>query len=57
MTTRLDRPLKRELEIDGTVYTLTVTPDGMSLVLKGKRRASRWSGARSSAARPHSQPH
>ena len=38
MTTRLDGPLKREIEIDGTAYTLTIAPDGLSLVLKGHRK-------------------
>ena len=38
MTTPLDRPLKRELAIDGQAYTLTIAPDGMSLVLKGRRK-------------------
>jgi len=37
MTTKLEGPLKRELEIAGTLYTLTITPEGMTLVLKGKR--------------------
>ena len=37
MTTKLEGPLKRELEIAGTLYTLTITPQGMTLVLKGKR--------------------
>jgi hypothetical protein len=37
MTTKLKGPLKRELEIAGTLYTLTITPEGMTLVLKGKR--------------------
>ena len=37
MTTKLEGPLKRELEIAGTPYTLTITPEGMTLVLKGKR--------------------
>ena len=38
MTTRLDGPLKRELTIDGTDYTLTLTPQGFTLALKGKRK-------------------
>jgi hypothetical protein len=38
MTTRLEGPLKRELEIAGTLYTLTITPEGMTLVVKGKRK-------------------
>ena len=38
MTTPLAGPLKREIVIDGQAYTLTITPDGMSLVLKGRRK-------------------
>jgi hypothetical protein len=38
MTTKLNGPLRREVDIDGAAYTLTVTPEGMSLVLKGKRK-------------------
>jgi len=37
MTTRLERPLRREIEIGDAAYTLTITPRGMTLVLKGKR--------------------
>lgn len=38
MTATLDRPLKRELEIDRALYTLTITPEGFRLVPKGKRK-------------------
>jgi hypothetical protein len=38
MTTKLERPLKRELNIDGKTYVLTVAPEGMKLVPKGKRK-------------------
>lgn len=38
MTTRLDKPLKRELSIDGKAYTLTLLPEGLKLVEKGRRR-------------------
>jgi hypothetical protein len=38
MTTRLTTPLKRELDIGGEKYTLTVAPEGFKLVLKGKRK-------------------
>ena len=38
MTTRLDKPIKRELEIDGTTYMVTVSPEGVKLVEKGKRK-------------------
>ena len=38
MPTPLDKPLKREITVGGTVYTLTVDPEGLRLVQKGKRR-------------------
>jgi hypothetical protein len=38
MTARLEGPLKRELTIDGTDYTLTISPQGMTLALKGRRK-------------------
>lgn len=38
MTTRLDGALKREIQIEGVPYTLTITPQGMTLVLKGRRK-------------------
>ena len=36
--TPLDRPLKRELDIGGAKYTLTLTPGGFKLVPKGGRK-------------------
>ena len=38
MTTRLNAPFKRELEVNGETYTLTVSQDGFRLVLKGHRK-------------------
>jgi hypothetical protein len=38
MATKLDKPLKRELKIDGKLYMLTIAPLGMKLVPKGKRK-------------------
>lgn len=35
--TKLDKPLRREIEIGGKPYTLTVDPEGMRLVPKGHR--------------------
>ena len=35
--TPLDKPLKRELAIGDQVYTLTITPEHLKLVPKGKR--------------------
>ena len=37
MATKLDKPLKRELDIDGEPYMLTIAPEGLKLVPKGKR--------------------
>ena len=37
MATKLEKPLKREVQIDGNPYMLTLTPDGLKLVPKGKR--------------------
>jgi len=36
--TPLDKPLKREIEIDGTRYTLVLDPQGLKLAEKGHRR-------------------
>jgi hypothetical protein len=38
MTTKLDGPLRRELDVGGQAYTLTVDPDGLRLVPKGRRK-------------------
>jgi hypothetical protein len=38
MATKLAGPLKRELTIDGKPYTLTITPEGLRLVPKGRRK-------------------
>jgi len=37
MTTILDSVLKREITIGGEPYTLTLSPEGFSLVVKGRR--------------------
>ncbi len=37
MTTRLEGPLRREIDIGGEPWTLTITPEGFRLVPKGKR--------------------
>ncbi len=37
MTTKLDRPLKREIDIDGKPFTLTIDAEGLKLVEKGRR--------------------
>jgi hypothetical protein len=37
MATKLDKPLKREVQIGDELYTLTLTPEGLKLVKKGHR--------------------
>lgn len=37
MATKLEKPLKRELNINDAPYMLTISPDGLKIVPKGKR--------------------
>lgn len=37
MTTRLEGALKREIDVAGATFTLTISPEGFRLVPKGKR--------------------
>jgi hypothetical protein len=38
MTTLLEKPLRRALMIDGKDHVLTISPEGLKLTLKGKRK-------------------
>jgi len=38
MTTKLEKPLKREIDIAGEAYTLVIAPAGLKLTSKGKRK-------------------
>jgi hypothetical protein len=38
MVTKLEKALKRELEIGGNAYVLTITPTELKLTLKGRRK-------------------
>ncbi len=38
MATKLDKPLKRELAIDGKPFVVTLAPNGFKLVGKGRRK-------------------
>ena len=38
MTTKLDRPLRREIDLDGTLYTVTMSTEGVKVVEKGRRK-------------------
>lgn len=36
--TRLEKALKREISIDDQPYVVTITPEGVTLTAKGKRK-------------------
>jgi hypothetical protein len=38
MTTKLDKPLKREIDIEGKPYTLTLSANGLLITEKGHRK-------------------
>lgn len=38
MTTKLEKNIKREVEFKGVAYTVTLGPDGLKIVEKGKRK-------------------
>ena len=38
MATRLDKTIKRELELDGKLYTVSLSPEGIKVVPKGGRK-------------------
>lgn len=38
MATKLDKSLRREIEIDDKAYTLTIDPTGLKLTEKGHRK-------------------
>ncbi len=38
MATKLDKTIKRELELDGQAYTVAISPDGVKMTQKGFRK-------------------
>ncbi len=40
MATKLDKTLKRELEIEGQLYTISISPEGIKVVPKGGRKGA-----------------
>lgn len=38
MTTKLDKTLKREIELDGTAYIIAISPEGLKITVKGRRK-------------------
>jgi hypothetical protein len=46
MATKLDKLLKREIDIDGKPYMISLSPEGVKLTEKGKRKGQEvtWKG-------------
>ena len=38
MAANLEKPIKRELDLDGQTYTVTISPVGVRIVPKGRRK-------------------
>jgi hypothetical protein len=38
VATKLNKTLKRELDLNGEPYMVTISPDGLKIVPKGKRK-------------------
>ena len=56
MTTKLEKPLKREIVVNEEAYTLTIAPDGLKLVPKGKRNGQEYSWKELLAGSPSVAP-
>ena len=46
MVTKLDKPIKREIEVDGKAFTATISAEGIKLVEKRHRKGKfiTWTG-------------
>ena len=40
MATKLDKAIKRELEMDGQLYTVIMSPEGLKITPKGGRKGT-----------------
>ena len=40
MATRLEKTIKRELELDGNLYTVAIGPEGIKITPKGGRKGT-----------------
>jgi hypothetical protein len=38
MATKLDKTIKRELDLDGKLYTVAISPEGVKITPKGARK-------------------
>ena len=39
MAVKLEKSIKRELDMEGRAYTITIAPEGIKVVEKGKRKS------------------
>jgi hypothetical protein len=46
MATKLEKTLKREIDVDGKAYMLAISPEGLKLTEKGRRKGQElsWKG-------------
>ena len=46
MATKLEKTLKRELDVDGKAYMLAISPEGLKVTEKGRRKGQElsWKG-------------
>ena len=56
MATKLDKTIKREIEMDGQAYMVAISPEGVKLTQKGFRKGREmswrdlWQGAKDEGA-------
>lgn len=55
MATKLDKTIKRELEFEGKLYTVTMSPEGVKVTPKGARKGHEitWATLLGGVAEPH----
>jgi hypothetical protein len=58
MATKLEKTLKREIDVDGKAYMLAISPDGLKLTEKGRRKGQElsWKGVLNGQAAAPSAP-
>lgn len=56
MATKLDKTIKRELELEGKLYTVAISPEGVKVTPKGARKGHEvsWSTLVGGDAQPRS---
>lgn len=58
MATKLEKTLKREIDVDGKAYMLAISPEGLKLTEKGRRKGQElsWKGLLNGQAAAPSAP-